>query len=104
MIIESDLDEVPKNTDVTVVLPNTVIGCLKTCENIDIASLSFYRFVAVSFHQIQEVHIESGAVMSKLLQDLLSDTRIECPVVTVTSLRISASPYDLGKILNWRDS
>ncbi len=102
MIIEAHFEEVPKQTACSVVLPNTVIGCLELSESIDVDMLPYCRFVAVSFNQIPEVHINSGAVLSKILQDVLSDTSIVCPVVTITSLRINETPYDLGAILNWR--
>lgn len=102
LIMETHFTEVPKSTVATVVLPNTVIGCLDLSEYIDDTMLPYCRFVAVSFNQIPEVHINSGLVLSKVLQDVLSAPEIVCPVVTATSLRINDSPYDLGSILNWR--
>ncbi len=102
LIIETHLSEVPPRTNCTVVIPNTVIGCLEVGEQVAPDMLPYCRFVAVSYNQIPEVHINSGVVLSKILQDVLSDASIVCPVVTVTSLRINSSPYDLGSVIDWR--
>lgn len=99
IIHEMDLYQLAMNNEATVVVPSTVLDTLKTGEQIDRSLVPNIKFVGVNLNQLPEIHINSGVVMSKLLADVLSTTDIECPVVTINSLCLRGSTYDLGRIL-----
>ena len=99
LVQEIALDELATNHVATVVVPSTVLGTLETGEMIDKSLIDNINFVGVNLNQLPEIHINSGVVMSKLLSDILSTADIECPVVTISSLRLHGSAYDLGKVL-----
>lgn len=99
IVNELDLVDIPYNTHVTVTVPSTVLGTLKTGENIDRSLVPFCNFVGVNLKQLPEVHINSGVVMATLLSDILSTVDITCPVITASSLRLNGSAYDLSSVL-----
>ncbi len=99
VINELEIDELPHNVPVTVVIPSTVTDLLATGEQIDKSVIKRCRFIGVDMKYLPEIHISSGVVMSKILNDILSETNIICPVITISSLRLSDTPYDLGGVL-----
>jgi hypothetical protein len=99
IICETDISELPYDTPVTVVIPSTVTDILATGELIDKSFVPYCRFVGVDLKELPETHISSGVVMSKILNDILTETNIICPVVTISGLRLGKSAYDLGGIL-----
>ena len=99
LMYEMTLDEIPSNTPVTVTVPSTVLGVLQTAEKIDKSLIDKCRFIGINIKQLPELHINSGVVMSTLLDDLLSTQNIICPVITVSTLKLSGTAYDLGAIL-----
>lgn len=100
LINEITLEEILQNTPTTVVVPSTVIGCLQTGEAVDRSLVPFCKFVGVNLKQIPEIHINSGIVMSTILSDVLTTPNLVCPVVTLSSLKLLGSTYDLGSILS----
>jgi len=99
-VVELPFNELPYGRKVTAVAPSTVIGMLKMSEQLDKAMLSNIRFVGVNLNQLPEIHVNSGSVMSYILRDVFSCNDILCPVVTVTSLRLNGTAYDMGSVLN----
>ena len=99
IISEVEIDELPYDTPVTVVVPSTITDILATGEMIDKSIVPYCRFVGVDMKELPETHVSSGVVMSKILNDILSETGIVCPVITISSLRLGNSAYDLGGIL-----
>lgn len=99
LLHEIPLEEITTNHVATVTVPSTVIGTLATGELVDKSLLDNVNFVGVNLNQLPEIHINSGVVMSTLLADILSTKDIVCPVVTINSLKLHGSAYDLGKVL-----
>ena len=99
LIQELHIEELATNHVATVTVPSTVLGTLATGELIDKSLIDNINFVGVNINHLPEIHINSGVVMSKLLCDILSTNNIECPVVTINSLKLHGSAYDLGKVL-----
>lgn len=99
MMCEIDLGEITSNMIVTVTVPSTVLGTLQTGEMVDKSLVPNCRFVGVNLKQLPQIHVNSGVVMSTLLSDILSTTDIICPVITITSLLLNATAYDLGIVL-----
>lgn len=100
IMCEINLNEVPDDEHVTIVTPSTITDVLATGELVDKSIIPNCSFVGVDLNYLPESHVSSGVVMSKILNDILSSTDIVCPVVTITSLRLDNTPYDLGSILN----
>lgn len=99
MISEIELSEISSNMTAIVTVPSTVLGTLNTGELVDKSLVPNCRFVGVNLKHIPEIHINSGVVMSTLLSDVMSTNDIICPVVTVSSLLLNSTAYDLGIIL-----
>lgn len=99
-VVELPFSELPYGRNLTVVAPSTIIGMLRMCEQLDKSMLPLVHFVGVNLNQLPEVHVNSGMVMSYVLRDIFSDNSILCPVVTVTSLRLDGTIYDMGTVLN----
>lgn len=99
IICESDIEDIPHATPMSIVIPSTIPDILATGELIDKAEVPYCRFVGVDMQDLPEVHVSSGVVMSKLLNDILTESGIVCPVVSITSLRLDGTVYDLGSIL-----
>lgn len=99
IITESDIEELPHNTTSTIIVPSTITDILATGECVDKSMLPYCRFVGVDMKELPETHVSSGIVMSKILNDILSEQNIVCPVVTLSSLRLGNTAYDLGGIL-----
>lgn len=99
-VVESSFNEVPYGRHITAVAPSTVIGMLRMCEQLDKSMLPNTQFVGVNLNHLPEVHVNSGVVMSYILRDVFGDNDILCPVVTITSLRLNGTVYDMGSVLN----
>lgn len=99
MLYEIPLEGILQNVLTTVVVPSTVIGCLQTGEAIDRSFVDDCKFVGVNLKQVPEIHINSGTVMATILADVLTTPKLICPVVTISSLKLLGSAYDLGGLL-----
>ena len=99
IIIEGGIEDIPEDTPVTVVLPSTVTGVLEGVEKIDKSFVPYCKFVGINLQDLPETHINSGLVISTIINDLLDVKGTECPVFTLTSLRLNGSAYDFGKLL-----
>lgn len=99
IITETEIEELPHATPVNVVIPSTITGLLSTGELIDKSIIPYCRFVGVDLKDLPETHVSSGLVMSKILNDILTETNIVCPVVTMSSLRLGEVAYDLGGLI-----
>lgn len=99
LVSEVEIGELPYDTPVTVVMPSTITDILATGELVDKSLVPYCRFVGIDMKDLPETHVSSGMVMSKILDDILSEKNIVCPVVTVSSLRLGDTAYDLGGLL-----
>ncbi len=99
LIVENEIEEVPEATNLVVVIPSTITGLLSTCEQIDKSRLPYCDFVGVDMGDLPETHVSSGVVMSKVINDIMSETNIICPVISITSLRLNGTFYDFGIML-----
>ncbi len=99
MVCEVGFEEFPDDSPVTVVTPSTITDVLATGERIDKSIVKNCRFVGVDLQYLPETHVSSGVVMGDILSDILTEPEIICPVVTISSLRLDNTPYDLGGIL-----
>lgn len=99
IISEVEVEELPHATPVTVVVPSTIPDILATGELIDKSLIPYCRFVGVDLKDLPETHVSSGVVLSKVLNDILTEQNIVCPVVTISSLRLGDTAYDLGGLL-----
>ena len=55
--------------------------------------------MGVDLKYLPEVHVNSGLVLGKILDDILTESGIQCPVITLSSLRLGNAAYDLGAVL-----
>ncbi len=99
LITESEINELPEDSDVTIVMPSTIPDILKTGELIDKSMIDRCHFVGVDMQELPEVHVSSGLVLGKILQDILTEDKVVCPVITISSLRLDGTIYDLGSII-----
>lgn len=99
IITECNINEAPADIPITVVIPSTITDLLETGEMIDKSVIPWCNFVGVDLKYLPEAHVSSGLVMSKVLNDVMTEQNIVCPVVTISSLRLGDTAYDLGGIL-----
>lgn len=99
IINEVEIDDLPLTVPSTIVVPSTITDILSVGEHVDKSLLRYCRFIGVDLKELPETHVSSGIVMSKLLNDILTENNIICPVVTISSLRLGNTAYDLGGIL-----
>lgn len=99
MIIEADIDEVPHASEFTCVVESTIISLLKTGEQLDKSMVKYAKFVGIDLGDLAETHVSSGAVMQNMLQDILSEEEVVCPVVRLSSLKLGNTAYDLAAVL-----
>lgn len=99
MILEVPIEKIPHNTDVTVVMPSTITGVLATGELIDKSIVEYCSFVAIDLNDLPETQVDSGVVVSNILNDIISVQTINCPVLKVSSLKLKGAYYDLGNVL-----
>lgn len=98
-VFEKDVVDISPTEKFTLVVRDTVIGCLEATANLPLAGTRNGHFVGVNLQDIPDIHLQNGTVMSTILSDLLSTNDIVCPVVTITSLRLATTAYDLGALL-----
>lgn len=99
IIIESEIDEVPHAVDFTCVVESTITSILETGEKLDKSAVRYAKFVGVDMGDLKETHVSSGTVMAEILQDILTEGNIVCPVIKLSSLRLGDSSYDLAAVI-----
>ena len=100
IINEIELNELPYAEPVTVVTPSTITDVLATGELVDKSYIPYIKFVGIDLGDLPETHVSSGMVLGKLFDSLLQENGIECPVLTISSLRLGNTAYDLGSIIS----
>lgn len=103
MMFELPIDKIPHNTNVTITMPSTITGVLATGELIDKSLVDYCTFVAVDLNDLPETQVDSGLVISNILNDVISVQSIDCPVLKVSSLKLKGTFYDLGNVLGGID-
>ena len=99
ILIEGGIDDIPEDTPVTVVLPSTITGVLECAEKIDKSVIPYCSFVGINLQDLPETHVNSGEVITRIIDDIVDVKGTTCPVFTLTSLRLNGSAYDFGKLL-----
>jgi hypothetical protein len=97
---EDDFDAAPLTETITVVVPTTVIGVLRTCESLDGNYLRNCRFVGVNLGYLNETRVPNSRALDVLLSDVLEKRVTGTPIVSITSLRIGGA-YDLRGIIGY---
>lgn len=99
MITECAIEELPHDVPVTIVVPSTITDTLAVGQLVDKSMIPFVKFVGVDLKYLPEVHVNSGLVLGSILDDILTESGIRCPVITISSLRLGSTAYDLGAVL-----
>lgn len=100
-IREDDFDEAPLTTPYIVCVPSSVLGILRTCEQLDSNYISLMHFVGVNLMALPETRIVNGNTMATILSDILETDVEETVILNVRSLKIGGeSGYDLRSIID----
>lgn len=100
-IREDDFNEVPLTSPYIVCMPSSVVGILRTCEQLDTSYTSLMRFVGVNLGALPETRICNGNTLSTILSDVLETDECKAVILNIKSLRIGGEDgYDLRSILN----
>jgi hypothetical protein len=98
---EDDFVEAPLTVPHIVAVPASVIGILKTCEQLDNNYIRLMRFVGVNLQALPETRILNGKTMEKILSDILGTKISNAPILNIRSLRIGGEDiYDLRSIID----
>ena len=103
MMCEVGFNDIPHGKRFALVIPSTMRGVLTISEELNRVYYKYANYVGVNLNYLPQVHLNSGIVMSMLLRDILSDNQILCPVVTISSLKLNGSAYDLGSVVTGGD-
>jgi hypothetical protein len=102
-IREDDFTEAPLTLPYTVVIPASVVGILKTCEQLDSNYTHLMRFVGVNLQSLPETKILNGNTMATILSDVLEIPISKATILNVRSLKIGGEAgYDLRSIIDLR--
>ena len=97
---EDDLSEAPLTVHYIVAVPASVIGILKTSEQLDDNYVHLMRFVGVNLWDLPETKILNGNTMTIMLSDLLETKVYDTPILNIRSLKIGGEDgYDLRSII-----
>lgn len=100
---EDDFCEVPLTVPHIVCVPASVIGILRTSEQLDSGYIRMMKFVGVNLGSLPETRIRNGNTMATILSDVLESDVGEVPVINIGSLKIGGeSGYDLRSTVNVR--
>ena len=100
-IREDDLDEAPLTMPYIVCVPSSVIGILRTCEQLDNNYVKLMRFVGVNLQSLPETRILNGNTMATILSDVLETVVEEAVILNIRSLKIGGEAgYDLRSIVD----
>lgn len=100
-IREDDLDEAPLTMPYIVCVPSSVIGILRTCEQLDNNYVKLMRFVGVNLQSLPETRVLNGNTMATILSDVLETVVEEAVILNIRSLKIGGEAgYDLRSIVD----
>lgn len=100
---EDDFAEAPLTSHYIVAVPASVIGILKTSEQLDDNYVRLMRFVGVNLCSLPETKILNGNTMTVMLSDLLETKVQDSPILNIHSLKIGGEDgYDLRSIIALR--
>lgn len=96
---EDDFSEAPYTVPHIVCVPSSVLGILKTCEQLDSNYVRLMKFVGVNLQALPETRILNGNTLSTILSDVLETEINDTVILNVRSLKIGGeSGYDLRSI------
>lgn len=97
---EDDFDEAPLTMPYIVCVPSSVLGILKTCEQVDSNYVKLMHFVGVNLQSLPETRILNGNTMATIISDVLETDIDETVILNIRSLKIGGeSGYDLRSII-----
>lgn len=100
-IREDDFDETPLTMPYIVSVPSSVVGILRTCEQLDNNYVGLMRFVGVNLQSLPETRILNGNTMAAILSDVLESNVEETVILNIRSLKIGGeSGYDLRSVID----
>lgn len=100
LVREDSFDEAPTTQKFVVAFPSSVIGVLRTAEQLDGNYIHLAKFVAVNLQQLPETRILNSRTVDEILSDVLEEQIKDSNIVNIDSLRIGGeSGYDLRSIL-----
>ena len=98
---EDDLNEAPLEQNYIVAVPSSVIGILKTAEEIDTNYVHLMRFVGVNLQSLPETRILNSKTMDTIFSDVLEKKIHKSVIVNIRSLKIGGDAgYDLRSIID----
>ncbi len=101
LVREDDFNETPPTTMSIIAIPASVIGVLRSCEELEYIQLKYMRFVGVNLQQLPETRILNSKSLDTMLSDLLEADVSGSIIVSINTLRIGGdeSSYDLRSII-----
>lgn len=100
LVREDDFNEMPATSHSIVAVPASIIGILKSTEQLDYIYLDYMRFVAVNLQQLPETRIINSHTVDTILSDVLETDIKGSIVVNLYSLKIGGDgSYDLRSLI-----
>lgn len=104
-IREDDFNEAPSCEVYTVVMPATVVGVLKACEELETLYIDNANFVGVNLQSLPQIAISSSTQIETIIKDVLNVSSAPSSIVNIKSLTIGGdSGYDLRSVLRRRNN
>lgn len=98
---EDDFAEAPTTSRYIVAVPATMVGILKTCEQLDASYVHLMHFVGVNTWDLPVTKILNGNAMAAILADVLEAPIKNTTILNVRSLIIGGEDgYDLRSIID----
>lgn len=98
---EDVFGEEPTEGNYTVVFPNTMMGVLSMCKQINMNFLKYTKFVGIHMDTLKELRLPTGDAIQSIIEDVLNTHDIgHVELVSVSSLKMGVeSNYDLRSVL-----
>lgn len=98
---EDVFGEEPTEGKYTVVFPNTMIGVLSMCKNINMNFIRYTKFIGVHMDTLKELRLPTTDSISAIIEDVLNTHDIQnVELVSISSLIMGIeSNYDLRSLL-----
>lgn len=98
---EDVFGEEPTEGKYTVVFPNTMVGLLKMCKQVNMNFLKYTKFVGIHTNTFEALRLPTGDVIKTIIEDVLNSHEIsDVQLVSLTSLVMGVDiTYDLRSVL-----
>jgi hypothetical protein len=95
---EDDFDEVPDMINYTAIVPADIVNILKSCEQINMTTVGYGKFVGVCLQKVFELQFQSSRSFTEVLQDVLDVEQVNSCLVAIDTLKLDN--YDMRSVLN----